>query len=329
MAVNLVLRASGLGDLLTGIPALRALRRAWPDDWLMLAAPRGLQPLIPMIGAVDELVPTAGLAQFLSDLHRYDIGDHDQHRFDHDRRPDLRPKHAVNLHGRGPQSIDCLQALHPEILISHAHPDRPGVDGPRWDDRMNEIDRWCALLEAYGISADRSDLRLDPPAGPSPCPGAAVIHPGATYRARRWPPARFAEVARTLHREGHRVVITGKAYERKMCCWIAARAGLPEEAVLAGRTDLGDFAAVVSGAELVICGDTGTGQLATALDTPSVLLFGPTPPSCLGPTASRNHQVALWAGHTGDPLGSRPDPGLLKLQVDDVLDSAHKVLRAA
>ncbi len=86
---------------------------------------------------------------------------------------------------------------------------------------------------------------------------------------------------------------------------------------------------MIAEAELVICGDTGTGHLATALDTPSVLLFGPNPPSRWGPTISTNHHVALWAGHIGDPLGSRPDPGLLKLQVDDVLDSAHRVLEAA
>lgn len=329
MAVNLVLRALGLGGLLTGVPALRALRRAWPDDWLMLAAPPGLRPLLPMIGAVDELVPTAGVAQFLAEVHRYDNGGHDRRRFDHDRRPDLRPAYAVNLHDRGPQSIDCLQALGPKTLISYAHPDRPAVDGPAWRDGLPEMEHWCALLEAYGIAADASDFRLESPQVASPFPGAAVIHPGATYRARRWPPGRFAEVARTLQREGHRVVITGKAYERKLCCWIAARAGLPPEAVLAGRTDLADFAAVVAEAELVICGDTGTGRLATALDTPSVLLFGPTPPSRLGRFDGADHHVALWAGHVGDPLGSSPDPGLLQLQVDQVLDSAHELMSTA
>lgn len=156
-----------------------------------------------------------------------------------------------------------------------------------------------------------------------------MIHPGASFRARRWPPTRFAEVARALHREGHQIVITGKAYERKLCCWIADRAHLPEPAVLAGRTDLADFAAVIAESELVICGDTGTGYLATALDTPSVLLFGPTPPSRSDPTVGTSQHVALWAGHIGDPLGGHRDPGLLRLQVDDVLDSAHQVLRAA
>src|SRR5207237_79615 len=35
----------------------------------------------------------------------------------------------------------------------------------------------------------------------------------------------------------------------------------------------------------LVCGDTGVAHLATALGTPSVLLFGPVPPSRWGPLA--------------------------------------------
>ncbi|QDP96854.1 glycosyltransferase family 9 protein [Microlunatus elymi] len=321
MVVHLVLRAHGLGDLITAIPALRALRRAWPDDRLLLAAPHGLGPIVQLIDAVDELMPTSGLSEFAFDVRRLGrrgMG-HDLEHLDR----------VINLQDGRRESIDSLSRLQPNQLITYAHPDFPSFPGPTWIPAQQEIDRWCSLLEAFDIDADRTDLRLRRPEQASRYPGAAVIHPGGAFRARRWPPSRFAEVARGLSDEGHQVVITGTPNERKLCCWIAARAGISESAVIAGRTDLGDLAAVISEAAVIICGDTGVGHLATALDTPSVLLFGPTPPSHWEPTSGAAPHIALWAGHVGDPLGIRPDPGLLQLQVDQVLDSARRALQAA
>ena len=57
----LVLRALGLGDLLTGVPALRALRADFPEHRLVLAAPRALAPLAKLTGAVDAVADAAPL----------------------------------------------------------------------------------------------------------------------------------------------------------------------------------------------------------------------------------------------------------------------------
>jgi ADP-heptose:LPS heptosyltransferase len=61
-------------------------------------------------------------------------------------------------------------------------------------------------------------------------------------------------------------------------------------------------------------------HLATALGTPSLVLFGPTSPARWGPPDRAIHRV-LWAGRTGDPHASRPDPGLLAIGEDDVLQA--------
>jgi ADP-heptose:LPS heptosyltransferase len=151
-----------------------------------------------------------------------------------------------------------------------------------------------------------------------------VVHPGAAAPSRRWPPDRFAAVAEALTQRGATVVITGSADERVLGLRVAAGAGLPDSAVLAGRTGLGELAALVADASLVVCGDTGVGHLATAFGTPSVLLFGPTPPEHWGPPPVERHRV-LWAGRSGDPHGRSVDEGLLSISVAEVLAYADEL----
>ncbi|WP_416562453.1 glycosyltransferase family 9 protein [Nocardia testacea] len=302
----LVLRALGLGDLLTAVPALRALRAAYPADRLVLAAPEPLRGLVDLVESVDELLPTAGLGAL--------------------RWPYEPPRLAVNLHGRGPESIRDLAATEPGSVLTHHHRDFPGHPGPTWRSDLHEVDRWCRLLEYAGIRTDPTALRLSPPPAPTPVPDAVVIHPGAAYPARRWPPERFARVARELATDGRPVVVTGSPAEVPLAQAVAGRAGLPDSAVYAGRTDTAGLAALVAGAALVVCGDTGVGHLATAFGTPSVLLFGPTSPGTWGPPPTTECHIALWAGQLGDPHGNRPDSGLLEVRPERVLGAAAEVI---
>ena len=292
-------RALGLGDFLTGVPALRALARAFPHCRRVLCAPAALGALVALADAVDELSDTRPLAAPAAALGH--------------------PAVAVNLHGRGPQSHRALATLEPERLIAFACVPA-GHAGPAFHEDEHEVSRWCRLLEESGIPADAGDIELRRPAGwdRHPARGATVIHPGAASAARRWPVERFAEMARRERRRGHRVVITGSDGERALGLDLAGRAGLDPGVVLAGRTDLAELARVVAAAGRVLCGDTGMGHLATAFGTPSLLLFGPTPPRRWGPPAGRAQHVVLWAGHEGDPHAGHPDPGLLALDVERV-----------
>jgi len=296
-----VLRALGLGDLLTAVPALRGLRRAFPLAEIALAAPATLGPLALLSGAVDRVVDTALVAPLSGPVPPLD--------------PSLAGADvAVNLHGRGPQSTALLAATGPRRLI--AYDARPGA--PEWRPDEHEVGRWCRLLAESGIAADPEDLDLLPPSVPSPAPGAVVLHPGAGSGSRRWPAERWALVAGAIAATGRRVVVTGGAAEAGLVAQVVDAAGLPPESLLVGRTDVLELAALVAAASQVLCGDTGIGHLATAYRTPSVLLFGPTPPALWGPPQRPQH-VVLWSGRRGDPHGTGPDPGLLDITVDQVL----------
>lgn len=292
-----VLRDLGVGDLLVAVPALRLLRRALPDHALTLVAPPG----------------PASLLDFahVSDTRRHG----DPHR--------SRALWAVNLHGRGPESHARLDALAPTHRVGHA---APGWDGPPWSDDpgLPERRRWCDLLAACGlVSADEAaagadDVRLAPP--PPTRTGHVVVHPGAAFGSKRWPVERFAAVAGALRLDGHDVVVTGGPDERHLT------AAVPGED-LGGRTDLPALAALVAGARLVVCGDTGIAHLATAYGTPSVVLFGPVGPQQWGPPPDGPHTVLTDPDlRRGKRFADDPDPALLAVRVGDVLAAASTLL---
>ena len=297
-----VLRALGLGDFLTAVPALRALADAFPEHRRVLAAPAALSALAELTHAVDEVVDTPPLAPLNAKLRDADV--------------------AVNLHGCGPESHRLLLAARPRRLVAFANGNVPQTAGlPEWRADEHEVERWCRLLSESGVPADPGRLDLDAPRDPiaSAATGATLIHPGAASEARRWPADRYAAVARAELAAGRHVVLTGGPGERALADEVASLAGIDAAAVYAGRTDLRALAALVGAAGRVVCGDTGVAHLATALGTPSVLLFGPTSPAQWGPPPTRTRHRVLWAGSSGDPHARRPDRGLLSISVDDVL----------
>jgi ADP-heptose:LPS heptosyltransferase len=303
-----VLRPLGLGDFLTGVPAYRALAVAFPDHERILAAPETLAPLAELEGSFHSLVPTAPLTPLDPELHCADV--------------------AVDLHGRGPASHRALLAASPRRLIAFRNGEIVESAGmPDWRADEHDVDRWCRLLAENGVRVDETDLRLAHPEPRSTLSaGATLIHPGAASGTRRWPPERFAAVARAELGHGRRVIVTGSAGEMPVAAKVARRAGLPASALRAGRTNLRELARIVASAARVVCGDTGVAHLATAFGVPSVVLFGPVSPALWGPPENGRH-IALWAGEVGDPHASEPHPGLLAIQVEDVLAALGRLDR--
>jgi ADP-heptose:LPS heptosyltransferase len=301
--VLLVLRALKLGDLLVAVPALRALRRAFPDHRLLYAAQGWLAEALDLVGGY-ELLPTHGLDVPLPiEAGRVDV--------------------AVNLHGSGPESDNRLAAAAPRTILGHRTPSRPG---PVWIEDIHERERWTRLVQWHGIEADPADYRLLQPAVPSPCPGATVLHVGAAYGSRLWPVERFAEVARKLAADGHRIVFTGSSAERSRALDVARLSGLGENHVLAGTLGLSEFVAAIAAAGLVVSADTGAAHLASAYSRPSVVLFGPAPAEVWGPPPGPHVVLTDAQARRGDTFAATPDPALLAVSAEDVLGAVRGLL---
>jgi len=311
--ILLVLRALKLGDLLVAVPALKALRRQHEDHRIVLAAPLWLKPIVSLVDAVDELLPTPGLDEPIAlPAGVVDI--------------------AANLHGNGIESQNRVLALDAGVSMLHRVqgrdlPENADRRCPPWIEDMHERERWVRLVESFGARGDPDAVRIKPPAIATVRPGAIVVHVGAAYRSRHWPIENFASVVRGLAAFESRVVVTGGKTDLPRAEQVAERSGIEPSAMLAGRLGLGEFAALIAEASLVISVDTGAAHLASAYATPSVVLFGPAKPERWGPPPGPHTVLTHADRRRGAAFADRPDPALLAVTPDEVIAAAASLLR--
>ncbi|WP_367160695.1 glycosyltransferase family 9 protein [Kozakia baliensis] len=181
-------------------------------------------------------------------------------------------------------------------------------DNPHRND-MHTFARQRDQLRRAGI-APVDDWNLDWLARGGPVleePYAVLVPGAAPHRpAKRWPVARFAELAQWLEARGLRPVIVGSGADRELAAAIARDA--PGAVDLTGKTDLLALAAVLARASLAVGNDTGPMHLAAALGCRAVVLFSQeSDPRLTAPIGCSPGQVSVLAV-----------PDLAKLQTDRV-----------
>ena len=124
-----------------------------------------------------------------------------------------------------------------------------------------------------------------------------LIQPAARWAFKTWTAAGFSEVINHLTARGETVVLTGgrSAEEAAMIDAILAGCISPQRVInLAGRLDLPELALLISRARLFIGVDSVPMHMAAALQTPSVVLFGPSNLAQWAPWQASH--TLLWAG---------------------------------
>jgi ADP-heptose:LPS heptosyltransferase len=166
-----------------------------------------------------------------------------------------------------------------------------------------------ALLRHLGGDASRSDLELPLAEEDRRFAGklwseeglegawpVVAIHPDARWSGRKWDNDRYAAVAdRLVERYAARILLTGAPSEVPCAEDVAARMR-HSPVLLAGRTTVGQLAAVFARSHLFLGVDSGPAHLAAAAGIPVVALFGPTDPAPFGPYGAA-HRVVTRREH--------------------------------
>jgi lipopolysaccharide heptosyltransferase II len=294
----LVIRLRLIGDVVFTTPALRGLKRAFPDARLTYLVEREAAAVVlgnPHLAEVIVVPRTGGMRRLLDDCRlarrlraaRYDV--------------------VIDMHG-GPRSSWLTLASGAPQRIGYDFPGRTWmytrtVHRPReLRPRHSVVNQWDLLTAVAGWSGDQPDPRRDPvemvrhpradasvsarlkAAGVEPRHGLIVIHVSAGNPFRRWPEPFFVRLVSTLaaSEAGRRIVLSSGPSDREAAGRIVRAARSALGAADAARVlDFGDFdlaelRSLVERSRLFVGGDSGPLHVAATTTTPIVALFGPT-----------------------------------------------------
>jgi len=150
-----------------------------------------------------------------------------------------------------------------------------------------------------------------------------ILNPGAGWGAKQWPAERYGHVAKRLAKDGVKALINYGPGEEALAQAAESASGETARRI---SCSIAELTALTRRARLFIGGDTGPMHLAAALGIPVVALFGPTDPGRNGPFGTRN---VVWRSPLSPTTLSHraaPDPGLLSIGPDQVVAAARQLL---
>jgi ADP-heptose:LPS heptosyltransferase len=313
-----IFRALQLGDMLCAVPALRALRAALPGARIALVGlPWAEQFADRFSKYIDEFFPFPGHPAFPEQPVR-----HEQLIRFYEAMQARRFTLALQMHGSGEISNGLVKGFGAHATAGYGNPPEPaqGCYFP-YPDAGAEPVRLLQLVELLGAPAMGTQLEFPlteqdwnelngSGVGAGLVPGNyACIHPGARLRDKCWPPQRFAAIADQLAEQfGLAIVLTGSAKEIELTRAVASHMRTPAINA-AAPISVGAMAALMSGARLLVCNDTGVSHIAAGLRLKSVVIFSKADIGRWAPIDQRLHRCI------GDPDGERAGAVLEQAQM--------------
>jgi heptosyltransferase-2 len=270
-----------LGDVVLSLPAVRDIRRAYPNARIGVVARPSVASLYEAVPEIDTVLEARGLVQEIRALRAgFDL--------------------AILLTNSIGTALATTVAGVAErwgystqgrgFLLTRAAPVPRTVLG------RSQLHYYRAMLAAMGLpTSDALDTSIAPPA-PWKDAGRALIGPGRFFgiapgaakgSAKQWPPDRFAAAADRLSEEfSARAVLLGSAADTVAADAVARTMKAPSTN-LCGQTDLRALVGVLSCLDGLVANDSGAMHLGASLGLPTVGVFGPTNPDETHPVGSK------------------------------------------
>jgi heptosyltransferase I len=342
---------SAMGDIIHSLPAVAAVRQAFPsamigwaieDRWAeLISAPsagqQGRSPAQPLADVVHRVNTRAWRSSPLSAATRKEIKavitDLKKYRYE--------------------VAIDLQAAIRSAVLgrLSGAQA-RIGFAAPRESlaklfytqtvrtPAAHVVEQGMQLAESI---SGRNDLRIE---FPLPCDAESeswcdaqlrdygisdfvMMNPGAGWGAKCWPVARYGALAKEFKRSGLATIANVGPGEEGLANELEAASDGSTKAIFCS---LAQLIALTRRARLFVGGDTGPVHLAAAQSIPVVAIYGPTNPVRNGPYGPHgpNHgHIAVLRNpesQTSHARLSAPESGLLQITVEEVFSAASKLL---
>lgn len=311
-----ILRAGAIGDFLVTLPALQALRVAYPAaELILLGNPWQKEYLTPGRTPVDRVLvppPHPGIrhepgrcvapaeeADFIATLRAEQI--------------DL----AISFQGQGKSANPFLCRLGAQVTVGSRGEGAAPLD--RWLPYyyyQSEVVRYLEIVGLVGatvcelepcVQVFTTDL-LEAQTLVNPAQPYAVLHPGATDLRRRWPATCFVEVGKALRQRGLQVVVTGAGEERPIVERVICDLG--GGAIDAcDKLTLGGLTGLLAQSQIVVANDTGPLHLARAVGAKTVGIYWLPNLLNWGPLTRQRHRPCVAMDLLCPHCGTRPvDP---------------------
>ena len=297
-----IFRALQLGDLLCAIPAVRALRYAYPQAHITLLSMPWAQILVDRFpqyfnafvhfpgypGLPEQSVSPKAFTAFLTAMQETEF--------------DL----VLQMQGNGTIVNPMVELLGGKYTAGFCIPNDYCPNKNlflEYPNGIHETERHIRLMEYLGIPTQGTDLefpitqkdeyeltQLQLPIEPQ---RYVCVHPGSRGGWRQWPVAYFAKLADDAADKGFKIVLTGTKEEMDIVQSVVqhmTHSGI----VVAGKTTMGAVAVLIKQAFALISNCTGVSHIAAALHTPSVVISMDGEPERWAPLNTQLHHTIDW-----------------------------------